>query len=79
MAFFDCPGGHRVSPETRVFKHGPDFSGCYFPPKSSVSKEPDSHRREMIPKDGQTLSQRRSSGLWFQIIGVETYLLLPDD
>jgi hypothetical protein len=33
----------------------------------------------MIPKDAQTLSQRRSSCLWFQIVGVETYLLLPDD
>ena len=31
MAFFDCPGGHRVGSETRVSKHGPDFTGCYFP------------------------------------------------
>ena len=22
------------------WKHGPDFSDCYFPPKSSVSKSP---------------------------------------
>ena len=79
MAFFDCPGGHRVGPETRVSKHGPDFSDCYFPPEIERLKEPDSHRREMVPKDGQTLSQRRSSCLWVQIIGVETYLLLPDD
>jgi hypothetical protein len=39
MAFFDCPRGHRVESETRVFfKHGPDFSDCYFPSKSSVSR-----------------------------------------
>ena len=79
MAFFDCPGGHRVAPETRVFKHGPDFSDCYFPPKSSVSKSPTATAGKWFPKMGQTLSQRRSSCLWFQIIGVETYLLLPDD
>jgi hypothetical protein len=30
-------------------------------------QEPDGHRLEMVPRD-----------LWFQIIGVETYLLLPD-
>src|SRR5208283_2289391 len=78
MAFFDCPGGHRVRPETRVVKHGPDFSDCYFP-SNRASQESDGHRREMVPKDGQTLSQRRSSCLWFQIVGVETYLLLPDD
>src|SRR5260370_37484418 len=27
----------------------------------------------------RTLSQRRSSCLWFQIVGVETYLLFPHD
>jgi hypothetical protein len=50
MAFFDCPGGHRVASETRVFKHGPDFSGCYFP-SNRASQESDGHRREMIPRD----------------------------
>jgi hypothetical protein len=24
--------------DSRVFKHGPDLTGCYFPPKSSVSR-----------------------------------------
>jgi hypothetical protein len=50
MAFFDCPGGHRVGPETRVFKHGPDFTGCYFPPKSSVSKSPTVTAGKWVPK-----------------------------
>jgi hypothetical protein len=50
MAFFDCPGGHRVGPETRVFKHGPDFSDCYFPPKSSVSKSPTVTAGKWFPK-----------------------------
>ena len=59
-------------------KHGPDFGGCYFPSKSSVSRA-----RRSPPGNGsqgeRTPSQRRSSCLWFQIVGVETYLLLPDD
>jgi hypothetical protein len=50
MAFFDCPGGHRVDSETRVFKHGPDFTGCYFPPKSSVSKSPTVTAGKWFPK-----------------------------
>jgi hypothetical protein len=58
-------------------------TGLTFPiatsPEIERLKEPDGHRREMVPKDGQTLSQRRSSCLLFQIVGVETYLLLPDD
>src|SRR4029453_5444275 len=65
--------------DSRVFKHGPDFSGCYFPSKSSVLRA-----RRSPPGNGslgieRTLSQRRSSCLLFQIVGVETYLLLPDD
>jgi hypothetical protein len=80
MAFFDCPGGHRVASETRVFSN----TGLTFPiatfPRNRASQEPDGHRLEMVPRDEQTLRQRRSSCLlWFQIIGVETYLLLPDD
>ena len=38
MAFFDCPREHRVDSETRVFRHGPDFSGGYFPSNPSVSR-----------------------------------------
>ena len=80
MAFFDCPGGHRVPLRLACFvKHGPDFSGCYFPPKSSVSKSPTVTAGKWVPKDGQTLGQRRSSCLLFQIVGVETYLLPPHD
>ena len=59
-------------------QHGPDFSGCYFP-SNRASQEPDGRRREWFPGIERTLRQRRSSCLWFQIVGVETYLLLPDD
>ena len=60
-------------------KHGPDMDGCYFPPKSSVSKSPTVTAGKWFPGIEQTLSQRRSSCLWFQIVSVETYLLFPDD
>src|SRR5215472_17821330 len=62
------------------FKHGPDRYDCYFP-SNRASQESDGHRQEMVPRDGKrTLSQRRSSCLlWFQIVGVETYLLFPHD
>src|ERR1700693_630955 len=79
MAFFDCPRGHRVAPETRVFSN----TGLTFPiatsPRNRASQEPDGHHQEMVPGIERTLSQRRSSCLWFQIVGVETYLLLPHD
>src|SRR5271170_4363171 len=78
MAFLDCPRGHRVPTETRVFTHGPDLSGGYFPSNPSVSRT-----RQLppgiVPQVERTLCQRRSSCLLFQIVGVETYLLLPDD
>src|ERR1700726_3412616 len=59
-------------------KHGPDLSDGYFPPNPSVSRT-----RQLppgiVPQVERTLCQRRSSCLLFQIVGVETYLLLPDD
>src|SRR6266568_62780 len=59
-------------------KHGPDLSAGYFPSNPSVSRT-----RQLPPgivlQVERTLCQRRSSCLLFQIVGVETYLLLPDD
>ena len=53
MAFFDCPRGHRVASETRVFfQHGPDFSDCYFPSKSSVSRARRAPPGKMVLRDG---------------------------
>src|SRR5947209_8275572 len=50
----------------------------YFPSNPSVSRT-----RQLPPgivlQVERTLCQRRSSCLLFQIVGVETYLLLPDD
>ena len=57
MAFFDCPRRHRMVPETRVFKHGPDRYDCYFP-SNRASQESDGHRQEMVPRDGNGLSAR---------------------
>ena len=36
--------------DSRVLKHGPDFTGCYFPPKSSVSKSPTVTAGKWFPK-----------------------------
>src|ERR1700728_2931232 len=43
-------------------------------PRIRASQEPDGHHQECSQRE-RTLGQRRSSCLWFQIVGVETYLL----
>ena len=63
------------------WKHGPDFTDCYFP-SNRASQDSDGHRQENDPQGWKrTLSQRRSSCLWFQIIGVgrgrDTSCLVP--
>src|SRR5580692_6174694 len=70
MAFFDCPRGHRVAPETRVFSNTGLTWTVATSPRNRASQEPDGHRQEMVPGIERTLSQRRSSCLWFQIVGV---------
>src|SRR5580700_10114910 len=47
-------------------------------PRIRASQEPDGHRQECSQRE-RTLCQKRSSCLLFQMVGVETYLLLPDD
>src|SRR6476660_40300 len=42
-------------------------------------KSPTVTARKWFPGIERTLSQRRSSCLLFHIVGVETYLFLPDD
>ena len=61
MAFFDCPRGHRVPRRLACFQARALPYRLLLPPEIERLKEPDGHRREMVPKDGQTLSQRRSS------------------
>src|SRR5215472_213570 len=80
MAFFDCPRGNRVTPETQCPKARED-GHCYWilPLETERLKNPTATARNGSPGMERTLSQRRSSCLWFQIVGVETYLLLPDD
>src|SRR5258706_10398436 len=59
-------------------KHGPDLSGGYFPSKPSVSRT-QRPSPGMVPRDVNGFFARDgSSCLWFQIVGVETDLLLPD-
>src|SRR5215469_17153851 len=74
LAFFDCPRGNRVTPETLV-PEGTRSRTLLLDtsPRNRASQEPDGHRREWFPGMERTLSQRRSSCLLFQIIGVETY------
>src|ERR1700719_4659251 len=79
MAFFDCPRGHRVDSETRVFSSTGLTSPVATSPRNRASQEPMAIAEKWFPGMEQTLRQRRSSCLWFQIVGVETYLLLPDD
>src|SRR5260221_3196345 len=78
MVFFDCPRGHRVDSETRVLKARACLVRWILPLETEVLKNPTATARNGSRED-RTLCQRRSSCLWFQIVGVETDLLLPDD
>jgi len=68
-----------VGPETRVFC----YTGLTFPvdpsPRIERLKKPMTTARKWSLGMARTLYQKRSSCLWFQLGGVETYLLLPDD
>ena len=58
MAFFDCPRGHRVAPETRVFCS----TGLTLPiatsPRIERLKIPTATARKTIPRDGNGLLAR---------------------
>src|ERR1700747_1315387 len=79
MAFFDCPGGHMVSRRLACFEGRALFDRLLLPPEIERLKSPMVAAGKWSPGIKRTLSQRRSSCLLFQIVGVETYLLLPDD
>jgi hypothetical protein len=51
MAFFDCPRGYRVAPETRVFSNTGLTWTVATSPRNRASQEPDGHRQEMVPRD----------------------------
>jgi hypothetical protein len=52
MAFFDCPRGHRVPRRLACFQARALPYRLLLPPEIERLKEPDGHRREMVPKDG---------------------------
>ena len=53
MAFFDCPRGNRVTPETLV-PEGTRSRTLLLDtsPRNRASQEPDGHRQEWFPGDG---------------------------
>ena len=57
----------------------PDNVTGYFTLETERLKNPTATARNGSPGMERTLSQRRSSCLLFQMFGVETYLLLPND
>src|SRR6202043_597602 len=77
IAFSGCPRGPRVGCETRCPKHTAPNLSAETRSRTRVSREPDGpHQRRSPGWSG--LGRRHSSCLWFQILGVETYPLLPD-
>src|SRR5258707_15245998 len=78
MVFFDWARGHSVGSGARLLKARAWLVRWILPPKADRLKNPTATARNGSRED-RTLCQRRSSCLWFQIVGVETDLLLPDD
>ena len=60
------------------WKHGPDFTDCYFPPKSSVSKSPTVTAGKWFPKMGRLSARGAQAGMFcrtFQLLSaVERYV-----
>src|ERR1700720_4289045 len=77
IAFSGCPRGPRVDCETECPRHTAPNLSAETRSRTRVSREPDGHRQRRSP-GWSGLAQRHSSCLWFQILGVETYPLLPD-
>lgn len=66
MAFLDCPKGHRVIPETRVFLS----TGLNFridtSPRIRASQESDSHRQEWFSGMERTLARGAQAACCFK-------------
>jgi hypothetical protein len=79
MAFLGCARGHRINPETRCCMQ--QHTKCLMS-EWILSLEPEHRRTDGSPPRRENLgdhlsSVRRSSCLWLQLFGVETFLLLP--
>jgi len=75
--FRGCPRGPRVGCETRC----PRRTVPNLPAETPLSNPSVSKNRQPPPEKIPTMeriNRRHSSCLWIQILGVETYLLLPD-
>ena len=78
IAFSGYPRGPRVGCETRCPKHAAPNLPAETRSRTRVSREPDGHRQRRSPGwSGST--QRHSSCLWFQMLGVEAHSSLPHD
>ena len=76
IAFSGYPRGPRVGCETECPKHAaPNFS-AETRSRTRVSREPDGHHQRNLQR-WSGLGQRHSSGLWFQMLGVEVHSSLP--
>ena len=79
MAFLGYPRGHRIDPETRccMQQHTKRLTSAWI-----LSLEPERRRTDGPPPRHEDLadplsSVQRSSCLWLQLFGVETFLLFP--
>src|SRR5215472_13024828 len=78
IAFSGYPRGPRVLPETRCPRHTTSTEVSATRSRTRVSRELDGYRRRRFPAWEQ-IDQRRSSCLWFQMMGVEAHSFLSDD
>jgi len=78
MAFFDCPRGHRVAPETRVFSNTGLTLPVLLPLEIERLKNPRSPPGN-VPRDRTGLSAEALKLLVVSNSWRRTYLLLPHD
>jgi hypothetical protein len=79
MAFLGYPRGHRIDSETRccMQQHTKCLMSVWI-----LSLEPEHRQNDGSPPRRETWETpaflQRSSCLWLQLFGVETFLLLPE-
>ena len=78
MAFLGYPRGHRIDSETREL-HGstPRLMSAWILSLEPERRRTDGHHSGMKTWGSPESSVQRSSGLRFQLFGVETFPLFP--